>query len=243
MLISIWGRDGIGKSKLADALGFLFSQNDVTTIIDTDLTQPTLPIRLNGKKFDSNHSLGKAVSGIGTSCATRYLHQHPKKKQLFYAGLTDKDEYLSYEIGLEADNNAQDFIEACKEVAKVVILDLSGQRTDPFVPCALSHSDKIIIPITPNVQGICWYNAVQPLLHTMSTKKSILPVTAMTERSHDLPIVEKAANLHFAAELPFVKEFRQDSITPPSDCTSLPALRYAKQVKKLHSLLKGDDKS
>ncbi len=48
MLISIWGRDGVGKSTLADALGGLFSQRGITVVIDTDLTQPTLPVRING---------------------------------------------------------------------------------------------------------------------------------------------------------------------------------------------------
>ena len=45
MLIAIWGRDGTGKSTLADALGLLFAKRGVTAIIDTDLTQPTLPQR------------------------------------------------------------------------------------------------------------------------------------------------------------------------------------------------------
>lgn len=239
MLISIWGRDGIGKSTLADTLGGLFSKRGIAVVIDTDLTQPTLPVRINGKSFNPDSSIGKAVSGIGTGDVTSYLHQHPKKKQLFYAGLTDQDEYLSYEIGLEADNDAQDFIDGCKEAADTVILDLSGQRTDPFVPCALIHSDKVIIPITPDVQGVCWYNAVKPLLQSMNAQGHVLPVAVMADRHHDLSIIEKAADVRFAAALPFVKEFRQDSTVFPLDGTSLTAQRYVKLVKKLYTLLKG----
>lgn len=243
MTISIWGRDGIGKSTLADALGCLFSKRGIAVVIDTDLTQPTLPVRINGKSFNPDSSIGKAVSGIGTGDVTSYLYQHPKKKQLFYAGLTDQDEYLSYEIGLEADDKAQDFIEGCKDVADTIILDLSGQRTDPFVPCALIHSDKVIVPITPDVQGICWYNAVKPLLKSMDAQGRILPVAVMTDRHHDLSIIEKATDVRFDAALPFVKEFRQDSTVFPLDGTSSGAQRYTKQVKKLHALLKGDDEA
>lgn len=168
------GRDGIGKSTLADALGYLFSRENITVVIDTELIQPTLPIRLIGEHFYPERSLGKALSGIGIGDTTRCLHQHPKHKSLFYAGLTDHDEYLSYEIGLESDNHAHDFIEACMEAADTVILDLSGQRTDPFVPCALIHSDKIIVPITPDVQGVCWYIAVEPLLKSMGALDRIV---------------------------------------------------------------------
>jgi len=243
MLIAIWGRDGIGKSALADALGIVSIKHKITVIIDTDLTQPTLPMRLTGQHFDGVTSLGRAISGIGTNDGTYYLQQHPRHKSLFYAGLTDKDDYLSYEIGLEADNHAKDFIEDCQSVADVVILDLSGQRTDPFVPCALIHSDYIIIPVTPDVQGICWFNAVKPLIESMSAQGRILPVATMVDKHHDLQAIEKATDMRFTAVLPFVNEFRQkrDTGQPPMNGTTPNALRYAKAVRKLHTQLKGAD--
>ena len=240
MLISIWGRDGIGKSTLADTLGYLFAKEYITVVIDTDLTQPTLPIRISGGSFNQDNSLGKAVSGIGSSSVVRFLYQHPKKKNLFFAGLTEGDEYLSYEIGLEGENNARDFIAGCKEYANTVILDLSGQRSDPFVPCALINSDKIIVPITPDVQGVCWYKAVEPLLETMNVKKNILLVAAMMDRHHDISAIGKATGVRFSASLPIVNEFRWDSTLIPLDGTSPAAMRYSKIVKKLYERLKGD---
>ena len=240
MLISIWGRDGIGKSTLADALGYLFAKKDITAVVDTDLLQPTLPIRISGGSFNPDNSLGKAVSGIGTSSVVRFLYQHPKKKNLFYAGLTEGDEYLSYEIGLEGENNARDFIAGCKDYAKTMILDLSGQRSDPFVPGAFLKSDKIIVPISPDVQGVCWYKAVEPLLETMNAKERILPVAAMMNRHHDISAIEKAAGVRFSALLPVVNEFRWDSTLIPLDGTSSTAMRYCKQVKKLFERLRGD---
>ena len=242
MLISIWGRDGIGKSTFAEALGFLFSKKEITTVIDTDLTQPTLPSHINGTIFTQDTSLGKAVSGIAIADVTRYLHQQSKRKALFYSGLTDNDDYLSYEIGLEADNNAQDFISGCKEHADTVIIDISGQRTDPFVPGALVNSDKVILLITPDVQGICWYKSVQSLLETMNAQERILPVVSMTEKQHDLSIIEKEIEENFIAALPFVKEFRQNSTMIPQDGTSYAAVRYLKQVKKIHELLRGAER-
>ena len=242
MLISIWGRDGLGKSTIAGALGFLFSKKEITTVIDTDLTQPTLPSHINGTIFNQDTSLGKAISGIAIADVTRYLHQHPKRKTLFYSGLTDNDDYLSYEIGLEADNNAQDFISGCKEYADTVIIDISGQRTDPFIPGALINSDKVILLVTPDVQGICWYKAVQPLIETMNVHERILTVATMTEKQHDLSIIEKEIGENFIAALPFVKEFRQNSTMIPQDATSYAAVRYIKQVKKIHELLKGADR-
>lgn len=235
MLIAIWGRDGIGKSTLSDALGGLLAKRSVTAILDTDLTQPTLPMRANGKKLSADTSLGKAISGGITGDITRYLHRHPHHKSLFYAGLTDTDEYMTYEIGLEAKDAAQDFISQCAGLADTVILDLSGQRTDPFIPCALARAEKVIVLITPDVQGVCWFNAVKPLLEAMNAQGRVLPVAAMVDR-HAIDAVEKALDLRFTAELPYVRELRQIRDTGADPLAS--AARYAKQARKLCALLK-----
>ena len=237
MVIAVWGRDGIGKSGLCDELGKLFAKKGVTVIIDTDLTQPTLPVRLNGAKIDSNASLGKAI-GMGTSDAALYLHQYQKLKALFYAGLTDQDEYMSYELGLEADHAAQDFVERCTELADTVILDLSGQRSDPFLPAALIHADKVIILFTPDVQGICWFNSIKPLISTMNAQERILPVVALADRHHDISAVEKATDTKLAAALPFVHGFRQDGI---SNGTTRAVMRYCQGLNKFQAMLKGAD--
>ena len=237
MVIAVWGRDGIGKSGLCDELGKLFAKTGVTAIIDTDLTQPTLPVRLNGAKIDSSASLGKAI-GMGTSDAALYLHQHPKLKTLFYAGLTDQDEYMSYELGLEADHAAQDFVERCTELADTVILDLSGQRSDPFLPAALIHADKVIALFTPDVQGICWFNSIKPLISTMDAQERILPVVAMANRHYDISAVEKATDTMLAVTLPYIHGFRQDGI---SNGATRASLRYCQGVNKLRTMLKGDD--
>jgi len=238
MLIAVWGRDGIGKSAFCDALSILFARQGTTAVIDTDLTQPTLPSRLNGKQFDADASLGKAV-GMGVMDAAPYLHQHPKLKTLFYVGLTDHDEYLSYELGLETDDAAQDFVERCAELADTVILDLSGQRSDPFLPGALIHADRIIALFMPDVQGICWYGSVKPLFATMSAQERVLPVAAMAGRHHDLSAVEKEADTKLAAALPYVREFRQDCDAGAG--TTPASMRYLREVKKLHALLEGAD--
>ncbi len=237
MVITVWGRDGIGKSTLCDTLGKLFAKKGVTVIINTDLTQPTLPMRLNGVKVGAAASLGKAI-GIGAMDAAPYLHQHPKMKTLFYAGLSDHDEYLSYELGLEADNAAQDFVELCEELADTVILDLSGQRNDPFLPGALIHSYKVIALFTPDVQGICWFNSVKPLIGTMNAQERILPVAAMIDRHHDLSAVEKATDTKLVVAMPYVREVQRGGI---SDGTTRSAIRYHREVKKLQALLKGAD--
>ena len=239
MVIAVWGRDGIGKSTLADTLGLMFSKYGVSVVIDTDLTQPTLPARLNGLQFEPDTSLGRAISGFRSGNAAPLLHQHPKYKGLFYAGLIDGDDYMSYETGLDDDDKAQDFVEQCKELADTIVLDLSGQRTDPFLPGALLHADRVLVLFTPDVHGICWYQSVAPLLHNRQAQGHVLTVASMVEGHHDLSVVEKAIGVPFAAALPFVKEIRQmrDTGVSPLEGVTPPAIRYQRHARQLFKRL------
>ena len=100
MIIGIWGQAGTGNSTLAVTLGKYLTKNGIVLIVDTDLTQPTLPTHIKSKVIESSGSLGRALN-IGMQEATKYMHQDKKYKRLFYAGLTQQDTILSYEYGFE----------------------------------------------------------------------------------------------------------------------------------------------
>lgn len=206
MLISIWGRDGSGKSTLADYLGSQISKKSLAAVIDTDLTQPTLPIRLPGFRFVKDNSLGRAIAGARTMDIKRYLHQNPKNAGLFYAGLLNGDDYLAYEIGLEAESAAGLFVKNCSSIADHVILDCSGQRTDPFVPLALKESDHILILMTPDLQGICWWQSVEPLLKQLNALTKVHLVLSPVHRHHQERWIQESLDIKIAAALPFADE-------------------------------------
>lgn len=206
MLISIWGRDGSGKSTLADYLGSQISKKSLAAVIDTDLTQPTLPIRLPGFRFVKDNSLGRAIAGAGTIEIKRYLHQDPKNDGLFYAGLLNGDDYLAYEIGLEAESAAGLFSKNCSAIVDHVILDCSGQRTDPFVPLALKNSEHILILITPDLQGICWWQSVEPLLKQLNVLTKVHLVLSPVHRHHQERWIQESLGIKIAAALPLADE-------------------------------------
>ena len=110
-------------------------------------------------------------------------------------------------------------------------------------PARCSNADKIIVPISPDVQGVCWFNAAKPFLEAMNALERVLPVAAMADRHHDLSVVEKAAGIEFASALPYVREFRQTRVTGafPQYGSTLAAARYVKQVQKLCGMFKEVD--
>lgn len=217
MLIMIWGRDGIGKSTLADHLGCMLSRDSLAAVIDSDLTQPTLPVRLSGMNFRRERSLGRAIAGTGTSEVKTYLHQHPDCPGLFFAGLLNEDDYLSYEIGLEAEQAAAQFIRHCQNTVDHVILDCSGQRTDPFVPIGLQSADQILIVLSPDLQGICWWKSVAPLLKQLNVTDKIKLILSPVHKHHQINWIESGISSEVHCSLPFSPELNE------LRCSTLPS--------------------
>lgn len=206
MLISIWGRDGCGKSTLADYIGQYLSKKDITVLIDTDLTQPTLPMRLPGLSFRKDSSLGKAIAGTGTTEIRPYLFHHLRQEGLFIAGLTYGDDCMSYELGLETEATARLFVKNCQEQFDQVILDCSGQRTDPFLPAALQLSDKIILMLMPEPQGILWWQSAKPLLEKLNVMDKIELIMSPIQPHHEIRQLGKDSGLNIKVALPFAPE-------------------------------------
>ena len=136
----------------------------------------------------------------------RYLHQHPKEKSLFFSGLLNGDDYLSFEIGLEAEAAAGLFVKNCSSIVDHVILDCSGQRTDPFVPLALKESDHILVLLTPDPQGICWWKSVEPLLTQLNALSKVQLILSPFQQYHQENWVQESIPLKIAASLPFSSE-------------------------------------
>ena len=116
-------------------------------------------------------------------------------------------------------------MDRCAEQADVVILDLSGQRGDPFLPWHWMPV-KSYCP-SCQLQGLCWFLSVKPLLERMDALERVLPVASMARPDHDIDGVEKAGGLVFSAQLPWVRDTG--------------AGKYTRGLKPLLNMLSGGD--
>jgi MinD-like ATPase involved in chromosome partitioning or flagellar assembly len=206
MKLLIWGRDGLGKSTLADYIGLKLADKSITVVIDTDLTQPTVPVRIPGILVKKERSLGRAIAGTGTSESRPYLIQHPKHEGLFFSGLMANEDYMEYELGLDSSVNAGIFMNSCASQCDHVIVDCSGQRTDPFLPDAIVKSDKILILISPDLQGISWWRSIKPLIDEMSVDHKVIPVISQLHKHHNEKWLQEGYGVDQYVALPFARE-------------------------------------
>jgi len=212
MIIAIWGRSGTGKSLIANELGRLYAKHGkVTVVVDTDMTQPTLPPRLPNTLKNNKLSLGAIFASPQVRDAAIYFHPHPKEKSLFYAGLTKDDHYLSYEIDMRQYSQAASFAKACEQIADVIILDCSGQRGDPFLAVALNAADNFLLVHTPDTKNACWYLAIKPLLSKSrnESNRSIFHIANAIKKHHAVAEYEKITGIKFSALLPFSQSINE----------------------------------
>lgn len=209
MILAIWGCGGIGKTTLASALGSVYANNGTVGVIDTSLSQPTLPVHMPGVKLDAEHSLGRYLNRLGSNEIRSYYHQSPFCDALFFAGLSDGDSYTDFEIGFEAIDRAKEFVQESEKLLETIILDCSVQRNDPFLPVLLRSADFILLPMIPNVASVHWFESVRPMLRNAGVLDRIIPVAVMTMPFHLIDEVEKQMDMRFAAEMNFCRDVAQ----------------------------------
>lgn len=212
MIIAIWGRSGTGKSIIANEIGRHYARRGKLTVVaDTDMTQPTLPPRLPGTLDNKKASLGAIFAAPQVRDAQVYFHQHHEGSKLFYAGLTNDDHYLSYEIGMRQYSQAASFVSACQVIADVIILDCSGQRGDPFLAVALDAADCFLLVHTPDIKNVCWYLGVKAHLSKKRSERpgSILHIGNAVQKHHALAEYEKMAGIKLSAILPYSQSINE----------------------------------
>jgi len=162
--------------------------------------------------------------------ATKYMHQDKKYKRLFYAGLTQQDTILSYEYGFEATAFAERFIDNCKQIADHIIIDLSPQRTDPFLPLVISNADVILMPFEPNTKGLCRHNSCTELIFQFKAMDKVMPIAAKVQSFHDMPKFEQHSNIKFYGVIPYLKDVAM-SMDTKKDVIDI--YRYSRQVIRI----------
>lgn len=202
MVISIMGRDGTGKSNLAAALARLFAEKSLTGVINTDLTMPTTIIP------SGDVSLGNYLFSGGRHDLTSYLHQDMRTPTLFWAGTAAEDDIYSFETYLSYHEVADSFIASCIEDLDNVIIDLSGQRVDPFLHSALVRANYIIVLATCDPQGVNYLHSIKRLLKDAKhgSANRIKLVAAMVMPYQDTAEFEKVTGHRLSASLPHTED-------------------------------------
>ncbi len=164
-VITVWGSPGSGKSMFSCILAKALTRDKrKAIIINAEISVPMLPVWLPEQIIQTNASVGQVLSSveIDTSLVAGHvtvLKNYPFIGVMGYAAGENPLSYpeVKYAMVLQLVN-------AAARLVDFVILDCSSNMTNVFTPAAIESGDLVIRILTPDLKGVNYLKAHQPLL-------------------------------------------------------------------------------
>ena len=164
-VITVWGSPGSGKSMFSCILAKALTRDKrKAIIINAEISVPMLPVWLPEQIIQTNASVGQVLSSveIDTSLVAGHvtvLKSYPFIGVMGYAAGENPLSYpeVKYAMVLQLVN-------AAARLVDFVILDCSSNMTNVFTPAAIESGDLVIRILTPDLKGVNYLKAHQPLL-------------------------------------------------------------------------------
>lgn len=164
-VITVWGSPGSGKSMFCCILAkALTKSKEKAIIINADFSVPMLPVWLPAQPTENGVSVGQVLSALEIDNALVASHVTVLKSYPFIGlmGYTAGENPLSYpEVKYES---VKLLITAAAQLVDYVILDCSSNMTNFFTPAAIESANVAVRILTPDLKGVSYLAAHQPLL-------------------------------------------------------------------------------
>lgn len=206
-IIAVWGNSGSGKSVFSCILAkSLTRSKQKAIIINTDSDLPMLPVWLPGQIIETSASIGRVLSSLEIDTALVASHVTVLKSYPFIGlmGYATGENPLSYpDLNYE---KIRELIYAAAKLVDYVILDCNSSMSNFFTPAAIESADHIIRVLTPDLRGVHYLKAHEPLLQDSRFRlDSHMTFAGMARPFH---AIDEMAHLigGFSGLLPYGKE-------------------------------------
>ncbi len=163
--ITVWGSPGSGKSMFCCILAKALTRDkQKAIIINADPGTPMLPVWLPEQAAGAEASIGQVLSSVEIDTSLIASHVTVLKNYPFIGlmGYSAGENPLSYP---DTDYRmALQLISAAGSLVDYLILDCGPAMTNVFTPAAIESGDLVIRILTPDLKGINYLKAHQPLL-------------------------------------------------------------------------------
>lgn len=164
-IITVWGNPGCGKSMFCCILAkVLTAGKQKAIIINGDSTTPMLPVWMPDRVLEKSASIGGVLSSLEINSAVvaervAILKEYPFIGVMGYAAGETPFSYpeLKYD-------RIKLMISEASRLVDYIILDCSSNVVNFFTPTAIESADLCIRVLTPDLRGINYLKAHEPLL-------------------------------------------------------------------------------
>ena len=164
-IIAVWGSSGSGKSMFSCILAKALTRDkQKAIIINADFSTPMLPVWLPDQIIETGVSIGHVLSSVEIDTAlvaskVTVIKSFPFIGLMGYAAGENPLSYpeIKYDMAMSLISNASKLVD-------FVIIDCSANMTNFFTPAAIDAADVIVRILTPDLKGVNYLKAHQPLL-------------------------------------------------------------------------------
>jgi len=164
-IITVWGSPGSGKSMFCCILAKALTRDKrKAIIISGEPGIPMLPVWLPEQITTTAVSISQVLTSVEIDTSLVASHVTVLKNYLYIGlmGYYARENPLSYP---ETDYQmVLQLISSAKKLVDYVILDCGSAMTNVFTPAAIESGDLVLRIVTPDLKGINYLKAHQPLL-------------------------------------------------------------------------------
>lgn len=164
-VITVWGSPGCGKSMFSCILAKALTRDKrKAIIINAEISVPMLPVWLPEQVIQTGASIGQVLSSVEIDTTLVASHVTVLKNYPFIGlmGYCAGENPLSYP-DIQYSMVLQ-LVNAAARLVDYVILDCSSSMTNVFTPAAIESGDLTVRILTPDLKGVNYLKAHQPLL-------------------------------------------------------------------------------
>lgn len=164
-VITVWGSPGCGKSMFSCILAKALTRDKrKAIIINAEISVPVLPVWLPEQVIQTGASIGQVLSSVEIDTTLVASHVTVLKNYPFIGlmGYCAGENPLSYP-DIQYSMVLQ-LVNAAARLVDYVILDCSSSMTNVFTPAAIESGDLTVRILTPDLKGVNYLKAHQPLL-------------------------------------------------------------------------------
>ena len=164
-IITVWGNPGSGKSMFCCNLAKVLTAGKAKAlIINADASTPMLPVWMPDRILETNMSIGNVMTALEINNAlvaerVVILKEYPLIGVMGYAAGENPFSYPELKY-----NKIRQFIQEASKLVEYIILDCSSNMLNFFTPTAIESADLVVRVITPDLRGLNYLKAHNPLL-------------------------------------------------------------------------------
>jgi len=169
--ISVWGKNGSGKSTVASNLACAFAKDGYkTALVGANRFFGSIQYCFD-MEVQPERSLRAALAGAGGLSAQDCLVECPSVKNLSVASLADSDDCAGYrKVRAEM---AVRFIKLINANYQCVLIDCDESVEDPLSMYSLTLSSKILYVTRPSFRSVAFAKAYEPIVTGLQIKEQL----------------------------------------------------------------------